>query len=92
MGMRCRLTCRLTRTVGVCRCAAELDATMHGFPSSRARYRGLPSKGRWVASTEYDHKHRSSRDKGVPYLFESAQRLLEDFFAEVDRVIQEAQE
>lgn len=40
----------------------------------------------------YDHKHGSSRDKGVPYMFESAQRLLEDFFAEVDRVIQEAQE
>lgn len=40
----------------------------------------------------YDHKHRSSGDKGVPYLFESAQRLLEDFFAEVDRDIQEAQQ
>jgi hypothetical protein len=40
----------------------------------------------------YDHTHRSSRDNGVPYSFESAQRLLEDFFAEVDRVIQEAQE
>jgi len=26
----------------------------------------------------------------VPYLFESPQRLLEDFFAEVDRVIREA--
>ncbi len=31
-------------------------------------------------------------DKGVPYVFESAQRLLEDFFAEVDRVIKEAQQ
>ena len=40
----------------------------------------------------YDHRHRTSSDKGVPYAFESAQRLLEDFFAEVDRVIKEAQQ
>jgi hypothetical protein len=38
----------------------------------------------------YDHLHRTSSDRGVPYLFESSQRLLEDFFAEVDRVIKEA--
>jgi hypothetical protein len=40
----------------------------------------------------YDHRHRTSSDKGVPYAFESGQRLLEDFFAEVDRVIKEAQQ
>lgn len=38
----------------------------------------------------YDHRHRTASDKGVPYMFESAQRLLEDFFAEVDRVIKES--
>ena len=40
----------------------------------------------------YDHRHRTSSDKGVPYAFESAHRLLEDFFAEVDRVIKEAKQ
>lgn len=40
----------------------------------------------------YDHRHRTSSDKGVPYAFESAHRLLEDFFSEVDRVIKEAQQ
>jgi hypothetical protein len=40
----------------------------------------------------YDHRHQTSSDKGVPYVFESAYRLLEDFFAEVDRVIKEAQQ
>jgi hypothetical protein len=40
----------------------------------------------------YDHRHRTSSDKGVPYSFESAQRLPEDFFSEVDRVIKEAQQ
>ena len=39
----------------------------------------------------YDHRHRTSSDKGVPYPFESPQGLLEDFFSEVDRVIKEAQ-
>ena len=40
----------------------------------------------------YDHRHRTSSDKGVPYAFESAHRLLEDFFAEVDRVIRDVQQ
>lgn len=40
----------------------------------------------------YDHRHKTSSDKGVPYAFESAQRLLEDFFSEVDRVIKEAEQ
>jgi hypothetical protein len=40
----------------------------------------------------YDHRHRTTGDKGIPYAFESADRLLKDFFAEVDRVIKEAQQ
>jgi hypothetical protein len=39
-----------------------------------------------------DHRHRTSSDRGVPYAFESAYRLLVDFFAEVDRAIKEAQQ
>jgi hypothetical protein len=38
----------------------------------------------------YDHRHRHIRDKGVPYEFTSPQQLLEDFFNEVDRVIEES--
>jgi hypothetical protein len=40
----------------------------------------------------YDHRHRTASDEGVPYAFESASRLLEDFFAEADRVIKEARQ
>ncbi|MFN9746312.1 MAG: DUF6516 family protein [Betaproteobacteria bacterium] len=40
----------------------------------------------------YDHRHRTSSDQGVPYAFESAARLLEDFFCEVDRVIKEGRQ
>jgi len=37
----------------------------------------------------YDHKHRHSTDKGVPYEFTDAQQLLNDFFADVDAVLSE---
>lgn len=36
---------------------------------------------------EYDHKHRSIKDSGVPYEFVDAYQLLKDFFDEVDRVL-----
>ena len=39
----------------------------------------------------FDHRHRTPSDQGIPYAFESAQQLLEDFFAEVDHVIKELQ-
>lgn len=37
----------------------------------------------------YDHKHRHISDQGVPYEFQNAYQLLTDFFAEVDRVLEE---
>ncbi len=41
-------------------------------------------KGRIIT---YDHQHKSANDKGTPYIFSSAQQLLEDFFAEVNRIL-----
>ena len=40
--------------------------------------------GRRIA---YDHKHMNPGDKGIPYVFESAEQLLTDFFIEVDKVL-----
>ena len=37
----------------------------------------------------FDHKHRHLSDQGVPYEFKDAQQLLTDFFADVDRILQE---
>ena len=37
----------------------------------------------------FDHRHRHVSDKGVPYLFKSADQLLADFFAEVDEALKE---
>ncbi|EBM3801191.1 hypothetical protein KG487_003998 [Salmonella enterica subsp. enterica serovar 4,5,12:b:-] len=49
-----------------------------------------PKKGRFTGKlTVYDHIHRTSFDKGYPYEFISAEQLLSDFFANVDRIIDE---
>jgi hypothetical protein len=46
--------------------------------------------GRFVKGpTAYDHWHRDESDPGRPYSFTTATRLLEDFWAEVKRVMNE---
>ena len=42
--------------------------------------------GRIVA---FDHKHRHVSDHGVPYEFKDTQQLINDFFTDVDRALQE---
>lgn len=37
----------------------------------------------------YDHQHRHVKDEGVLYEFDTAYQLLNDFYAEVDRVLKE---
>lgn len=37
----------------------------------------------------FDHRHRHVADQGVPYEFTDAQQLISDFFADVDRILQE---
>ncbi len=54
----------------------------HGVkPSSKFKFAGqvLP----------YDHKHRNISDKGISYEFVDAYQLLQDFFVDVDRIVQE---
>jgi hypothetical protein len=52
-----------------------------------------PKKFRFAGQRlPYDHRHRTTSDIGVTCAFESALRLLEDFFAEVDRVINKARQ
>jgi len=50
----------------------------------------LPKKFKYAGQRlPYDHKHRHISDQGVPYEFQNAHQLLQDFFEEVDRVLQE---
>lgn len=45
------------------------------------------SGGRYVKpKAEADHWHRTKNDEGRPYTFVSAAQLLDDFFAEVERI------
>ena len=37
----------------------------------------------------YDHWHRDATDKGRPYKYINAIKLLEDFWREVDRILSE---
>lgn len=53
----------------------------------------LPKKFKYAGCIlAYDHKHRHISDKGTAYAFRDAYQLLTDFFAEVDRVLQEVQQ
>jgi hypothetical protein len=46
--------------------------------------------GRFVkASPAYDHWHRDERDPGRPYVFTTASQLLDDFWGEVRRLMNE---
>jgi hypothetical protein len=53
----------------------------HGAPAAGSRF-----KNRSSAS---DHWHRTQNDPGRPYKFEDADTLLQDFFREVRRVLNE---
>jgi hypothetical protein len=59
---------------------------MLGFDNAHA----IPCKGRRHVARrlDYDHRHRHSRDRGVPYIFVSAHRLLADFFHAVDATLE----
>lgn len=41
------------------------------------------------AARQADHWHRSAQDAGRPYTFVSAVQLLDDFFDEVERILEE---
>lgn len=45
--------------------------------------------GRKKRAVEADHWHRGPGDKGVPYRFESAEKLLDDLFDAVEKVMAE---
>lgn len=52
-----------------------------------------PKKGRFSGRLiVYDHMHRTAHDKGYPYEFTSAEQLLTDFFANVDKIINEREQ
>ncbi len=52
----------------------------------RVKERGRGNRHKRIAS---DHHHRTSKDRGRPYQFSTAMALLDDFWREVKRVLNE---
>ena len=52
----------------------------------RVKERG---RGHRLKRIAYDHHHRTSKDRGRPYQFSTAMALLDDFWREVKRVLNE---
>ncbi len=50
---------------------------------------GEPRRGDRRPRAAYDHRHRTEKDKGRAYQFTTATRLLDDFWREVKRVLDE---
>lgn len=53
----------------------------HGVPPRGSHYQG--------ADVAYDHWHRGTNDEGRPYRFTTVVQLIDDFEAEVERVLTE---
>jgi hypothetical protein len=59
-----------------------------GYDNAHAA--SLPKKFKFAGRRlPFDHKHRHASDRGVPYEFQSAYQLLQDFFHDVDEVLRE---
>lgn len=69
--------------------------TLHGPDNRRLigfdNAHGVPAKGSHFKKcpTAMDHWHRTETDEGRPYEFKDAERLIDDFFGEVERVLKE---
>lgn len=61
--------------------------TLHDRRGSRVL--GFDNAHRIGKQGPFDHWHRSSNDPGRRYAFESPEKLLADFWQEVDRVLKE---
>ncbi|MDQ5921017.1 MAG: hypothetical protein QG673_1073 [Pseudomonadota bacterium] len=46
-----------------------------------------PGKKFTVRLITYDHLHKNKVDKGTPYEFESAEKLLQDFFDHINKIL-----
>jgi hypothetical protein len=52
---------------------------------------GVAHKGGWFVERQpaFDHWHRDESDKGRPYQFVSTEKLIADFFDEIERILKE---
>jgi hypothetical protein len=61
---------------------------MMGFDNAHGGVKPAGSKFKHAGMHyPFDHRHRHAGDKGVAYQFDTAYKLLSDFYEEVDRVL-----
>lgn len=61
-----------------------------GFDNAHGGIKPAGSKFKHAAKRfAFDHRHRHATDAGVLYEFDTAYKLVEDFYTEVDRVLKE---
>ncbi|WP_415036755.1 DUF6516 family protein [Azonexus sp.] len=81
----------------VARVVPKSEAVPHGVNYSLtlhdrrgSRVLGFDNAHRAGKQEQFDHWHRSSSDLGRCYAYESPEKLLADFWLEVDRVLKES--
>lgn len=57
-----------------------------GMDNAHGVKQGKKFQGRLIT---YDHLHKNTVDKGTPYQFNSAEKLLEDFFRHIDKILKD---
>ena len=54
-----------------------------GFDNAHA----AKTRNKYNGRKTYDHRHRHSKDEGVPYEFVDAHQLIKDFWSDVDKTL-----
>lgn len=62
----------------------KYNKRIFGFDNAHSIKPGKKFTARLV---QYDHLHKNKADKGTPYEFESAEKLLQDFFDNINKII-----
>ncbi len=52
----------------------------------------IKNKSKYQGRKTYDHRHRHSKDEGIPYDFVDAHQLIKDFWLEVDKILSKLEE
>ena len=63
---------------------------MMGFDNAHAVK--VKNKSKHQGRKTYDHRHRYSKDEGIPYEFVDAHQLIRDFWLEVDKILSKLEE
>lgn len=64
----------------------KYNKRIFGMDNAHGIKSGKKFQGRLIS---YDHLHKSTVDKGTPYKFDSPEKLLQDFFKHIDKILKD---